>query len=343
MKGCIWAIVVSMVLLMGACGKQREVEPPLDTQAAAAEATTDGSQKLVILVDQKMNPVFYTAAHSFAQRVADITDNTVNISVRTISNAAEAFSSGNGQIVFLDSYQDREYCKYFKAVSMPFLYKSYQNFTMTVNTPQLLSMLGEDMSQRYGARPIAGYYQPGKQLLTTWQVTSYLQFSGKTIGVDPGSDAGLELYVLGSDLVEIDKETNWVKQFQMGHIQGKEVMLEDIVSTDLGEDVFYLTMSYHDLKPVWLTVNNSVMEQLSPSQQAAITEAAAYLFSDIDGVFLDQEQALFEGVRKQVILPREDSNDFDEIRSLIWELIALIPDTPVGVAERYVLELVNQI
>ena len=313
-----WFAVLLAVLLLCACDT-----PPILTEQPIQEQEPSvpvDAQTVLFLVDRSMDDVFYQSALRFAGELESLTSGGLQIEVQRSAAAGSRLLAGQAQFAFVDSKTDQNLSQCFEAVATPFLYANYEVFSMAVNSDQMKDMMTEGMDG--AAVPLGAFYQPSRHLLTTWQPSDYLYFNQARISVDPSSGSGKGFSRLGAGIAD---EPDVQERFALiidGWVEGGEFTLEEITTLDWSSSIdseidFYLTLTYHTTDPVWLLAAEDFLSSLSAADRAAVTEAVAYLYAEIDGQYIRREEGLVEQLRAQGMLI--NPADFSMARKEVFE------------------------
>jgi len=330
-----------LLLLLTAALLSACAAPPPAQESSSAEPDGDSGtaavqEEILFLVDSSLDPAHLTAAENFAARVGELTGGELSIEVLTSAVAESYFLMGRSELAFLGGENTHIKSEYLKALSLPFLYPSYDVFSMAVNKDALLDILGEEVP---GAVFLGGFYSPGEHLLSTWQPTNYLRFSDETLVVGAGSVSAHGFSLLGSVTAEAADVQERLRMLWEGEAQAGEFTLEELAQVDWTGTDFYFTYTYHSLYPRYLAAAPEFYAALTPPQKAAVQEAMAAMYGDIDQHFLNAEDRWEEQIRKQgVLISREFSAARAEIKEGIWD-----NENPATAAQAYVLELIDSL
>jgi len=329
-----------VLLLLSGCGQEDIAIEEGPAPGASPPAPADAAREIVLLVDSDLEDIFILGAERFAYELGQLTKGELTVEVRTARDAAARLKSGGAEFAFLDSKTTKDVCRGFQALATPFLYSGYEALTMSCNAEQMRGVLDESVAQAGKTRLLAAYYGPGYHLLTTWQPTDFTRFSEAVIAVDPAGGSGEGFHYLGARVEEEADPGARIALVQSGGVQGAELTLEQLIGADWFDTDVYLTYTYHTSRPVWLAADEAFLSALTPFQSAAVTEACARIYNDIDQSYLMQEAEAGEKLAAQGVLL---SRDFSAARSEIFLVEGSASEDSRDPVEAFILDFVRAI
>lgn len=328
-------------ILLAACAPKTVILPE-----AVPTASPPAVQvcELVFAVDTRLDPVFATAAQTFAEKVNGMSSGKLDVTVTASSGAAADFAAGNAQFTFVDSKTDADFSSYFHTLSAPYRYKNYENFSVLTNSRRLLDFVGEDMQQCKNALPLAAFYQGSNMLVSRFQMSAVRKFeraedetpfTGITI---PGTGASVALEALGVKITEEVDVSERAFEIVEGSAQIAEFTTAELNTVDFSDTGLFLTQSNHTINPKWLVVKEDFYTALSRSDKAALTEACGYLFHIIDDYFLAREAATIAKCKAQGVT---SGGNFGSVRASVRTELGLAD--AADSKDKYLVDLLQSI
>lgn len=301
------ALLCAMLFLTGCASSSERPTASLSAADPVALGESRSEPQIaqgILLVDEHLEQAFFDAAESFAQRLYEYSDGTVSLQVQRSTSAASIFTVGAAQLTFLDSRTNPNLTNYFPAVSKPFLYPNYNAFTMALNSQRVLDILSEDIESDISL--LGAFSRPSHHLVSTWQSTNIAAFASATVAVDPAAGSAEGFRFLGSETVAVENASERARGLIDGEYDAAEMTLEEMLSVNWRGTDYYLTMTWHTSSPVWLASGNSFLSSLDRRQRAALDEALAWMFADIDGIYNIWERQFQNELAQQGLLLSED-------------------------------------
>ena len=308
----IFIFFVLSCILLASCSTSQSVHQGASSSPGAKELslylTADTADKLEFALD------------SFCAEVFDKTNGVVAV-VPVINANPISSMRENGGLAFAENSSAIILSPYFRLFSEPFLFKSYDHFTMSVNSAEILDELNASMTN---VLALAAFYQGSDFIISRMPIDDPAVFIGEimpesglpnpktapailmcdsnvtrfnayaSLGAVPIENADINLRI---DEIKVELTA---AEFSIS--EADALLAADIDS----EDEMQITQTFHNASPLWLLAGTDLSDSLSIFEQAVITDAIAGMFAKIDGEILAKEADLLENLYQRSILPGPD-------------------------------------
>lgn len=280
-------------------------------------------REIVLAVDASGGDELTAAAESFCETANSLSKSGVIFTVKKSANPFADIKSGNAGITLVGGQKAGEYHSFFSIAAERFRYVSYEDFSRTCNSEEVLSAL----SDACGMQVFAAYYTGSNMLVSyapldkligvrssnqeeTAPAASIYGITGSgTAGMlSPFCKSASEVVLLSERIVSLSS-SGAIVEFTPDELlragfadapayeviaEAAGVLGEFFEETGEYPGSFVFTRTSHSITPVWLIFAPSLYESLPPSAKAAAAEAAALMCGDMDKLYLDREQAIFD-------------------------------------------------
>lgn len=321
----IFAAVIASALLLAACSSSGGLGGfRLRTVTTVpGPADTALPREIVLAVDASCGGELITAAERFCETANSLSKSGVIFTAKKSENPFADIKSGNAGLILAGGQKSGAFHPLFNVASERFRYVSYEDFSRTCNSEEVLSALSDSC----GMRVFAAYYT-GSNMLVSYAPLDKLiggrasnqeeaspaasiygiTGSGTAEMLSPFCQSASEVASLSARIVSLSS-TGAIVEFTPDELlragfadaSAYEVIAEaaGVLGESFEENGDYpenivFTRTSHSITPAWLIFAPSLYESLPPSAKAAAAEAAALMCGDIDKIFLDREQAAFD-------------------------------------------------
>lgn len=338
---------VLLALGLTACGGGATGE----TAFTAAQGPADSAlpYQVVFSVSEHADERLLAAAQNFCDRTAEFSQGGAVFRLVTSENPLQDLKVGNADAILLESADTDA----FSPITESFRYKGYEHFAMTANADTVLQILsdilganafagfyaGSDVFLSHGTldakfRPLPSKDAEDARESQTIAVSARCgstarAFAPLNVGTSATKDLDARIRAVSSP--------NAVVEFSYAELSpallatfhktiAEAAPLAESTGTSEESDKadaetgtpatpepLTATPAFTEIRPVWLVFAPDVYEKLSQTNRAAVAEAAAYMVTDIDGVYLAQERELLGFLSTEDI---DVSDDFSATRTL---------------------------
>lgn len=250
--------------------------------------------ELVLAVENDLSNRAKNTASYFADVANSLSDGLVNISILNVDDPLEALANGADFILAKNKEIARANGD-FNIYDSPFYFESYQECTMTLNSPYFYDLIENKTSSLLHAKPLCSLYD-GKRCIVSNKNDSLGSFDSWTdyeVSIDDSNEILTMMFeTLGADLVFYGYENN-VKLFRNGGLKCVECEFGDVQSLPssmLAYSDLTVYNSCHYVNLNWFFINNDTYDRLSPYSFGIIKQAIAESQAFNDSKILDLEK-----------------------------------------------------
>ncbi|MCL2056160.1 MAG: hypothetical protein FWH02_02945 [Oscillospiraceae bacterium] len=281
-----------------------------------------------------------------------------------------ALSSGDALLAFTPV---GDWSRTAALLSSPFLYESYEHFSMSMNSRTVLGAVGKETAAAK-TTPLAVFYTGSAFLLSSINPNNYRSFRSAVIseggdfteeyeteegGEDEDEDVPEESAITpalamishntqrrhaytaaGSVVTVISDPSARLEKLLDGQLQIAEFSAREGLSPAETHDGIRLTASWQDIRPLWLLADSGWLDSLTGTQERELREAVSKLFHAIDQSYLREDLAVFAQFSGW---PFIEPGDFSRTRRLLSRdainSLALSP----GIEQRRILNHIDSI
>ncbi len=330
-----FSIFIVLVLL---CACSNNFARPRETTVTTVSGAADTAlpKQVMFAVSNQSQKYIDDAAENFCKKTNSIFKEGFTLTFAKSSNPLADLKSGKASIILLNGDAATELSPLFSACNELFRYQSYENFSMLLNSREVLEQLSASSKVKvYGA-----YYSGSSALASRVPLDKLLASKRSKDGtvtaynVDaftrPDSRTKQAFESIGIKAEDVDSTTtratklvaaNSVAEFTYSELSQnifeniQTMKHQDLTSTDtseqskldeeilpldeLSDETIIVTRTFHDITPMWLIISPKLFESLSPTAYAALDEAAAFMTADIDDAVLAFEKEQLDTLEQQ--------------------------------------------
>jgi hypothetical protein len=343
--------LLACVLLLactGCAGNQTAIIEESTVSPSPAE------EAAYILIWRGAEETVHNAAAAFAAKLNG--ELGLQLTVKETDNPARALAEETAKFAFARGDGDSTWSKYLPVLSTPFLYGSYDHFTMSLNSETVLEAMGEELRPR-GIEPLEAYYIGSEYLLSTLDLDDYSSFRGPASyeNADPKLEEE-EAYTIvlrqedtrrrfvyeqaGSRVEQETSAAQRLRKLISWEAETCEFAYdEDILSADEWEEELMVVRSWQNSEAMWLLADSAYLEGMTARDRAILEEIEASLYTHIDRVYLAREEALLAELAERQV---RQSTDFTRTRRYLSTFTAdLVQD--LEPLEKHILDYIGEI
>lgn len=313
------AVTALMALLLCACAGGSSAPRGTTVTTMPGAADTVLPKRLVLAAGRDSPEYLLTAAESFCRRANSISDGIITLDFASAEDPLADFMDGKADMILLDGKSAEKLHAFFAIANEPFRYGSYEKFSITLNSAQVLRRLSEVLD----ARVFAAYYMGSDIFAGRAPLDDALNIgrgaepeSGRETGIfaAPGSGGWLarnfpdvavtELYspaLRAEALAEPDTLAELPLDSALTARLAALLPDEDPDADGDENSGLVVTRSFHRVTAMWLIFAPALYEGLPPLGRAALDEAAAFMTGDVDNVCLGREQEFLNALEDEGI------------------------------------------
>lgn len=292
-------------------------------------ASTELPRKIIFAVDSAADKNILSAAEAFCDKANSLSNGSFMLTLEKSGNQISDLRSGGAGLALIDTKKAAAIHDFFAVAGERFSYNSYENFSITCNSPEILGQLSDVSSMRV----FAAYYTGSNMLVSPAKVEDMLagnlEAGDEEFHVEPAAcvipetGAASPLELLGISAKEEAALSQRVHELsangaiiELSALEVENAKLAEAVLSegDYAFESLYLIRTFHNIDPLWLILAPSLYESFTPLEKAAFDEAAACMAGDIDAVYLAREQQAAAFADEDGILV---SDEFNAIRTKI--------------------------
>lgn len=283
-------------------------------------------QQAILIFEQTSDPTTQAALQTFSNRVYELSDPPIRITVTGSDDSLNMFHINGAQFYFGPQDQVDSFSLAFDAINTPFSYQNYLQFTMTTHSPDALSVLRSSSLQKSNVFPLGSIYQGSWNLLSTQPIstsTEWLNYYENA--TNPSATvASLRSFPffgsMGLQVEEVSSQTERLQLLSNTNTQITEVFSTQLSDVNLPEESLYYVQDFHFVSTWWMMTENSFYQSLNPRQQAAIQQAFAELSYTLEAHTLQQEQESINYLQQNNVTISGYSADFRNLvlRNSVW-------------------------
>lgn len=264
---------------------------------------------LVLLLDEQTDPIARQAAEVFAEDVAAISEQTLMLTPTIVEDAVEAYQAGQGDLVFVDAREDAGFSTELDLLATPLLYRDYSTFSMALNAERMLEVVNAGLQDKE-SQALAAFYTGSNLLMTVNRQISGQMNLSQLVG-DLPEDIPFGAMLVEDTVIAPQMEnfgltvvTQPDSQLRLAAIASHETALAEFRLAEIAafnlEGLEWNVIHFgHNISPLWLLLHEDAAGMMTDQQAAVLLEAVAYLFPEIDGKYLDQENAVLTQLKQQ--------------------------------------------
>ena len=263
-----------MVLSLAACGAKTTEEPATEETPEVMGPTLTASFGHVMAVDSPADK----AANFFAERVAELTEGTVTVTIYPASQlGGDRDMIENQQMGALEfSLPGTSIYSAFEPTlgtfCLPFLYSSYDEARAVLDSDEVAEIYS--VTENQNIKVLTTFESGFRQLGTNKRpVNEMADLKGQIIRIPQGDIYTKTWEALGTNGTPLA----WNELFaalQTGVVDGEEAPLANFASSGFGEVCKYFAYINYAYDPLMFTVSDAFWNQMSEAQQAAVQQAA---------------------------------------------------------------------
>jgi hypothetical protein len=350
MKKSIGGLLACLLLLacVGCAGDPAAIMEETTVSPSPAE------EAAYILIWRDAEEIVHNAASAFAAKLNG--ELGLQLTVKETDDPARALGEETAKFAFARGDSDSAWSKYLPVLTMPFLYSSYDHFTMSLNSETVLGAMEEELRPR-GIEPLEAYYIGSEYLLSTLDLDDYNSFRdpASSENADPKLEEE-ETYTIvlrkedarqrfvyeqaGSRVAWEASAAQRLRKLAAWEVETCEFAYdEDILSVGEWGEELMVARSWQNSKAMWLLADSTYLEGMTARDRAILEEIEASLYTHIDRVYLAREEALLAELAERQV---RQSTDFSRTRRYLSGFTAdLVRD--LEPLEKHLLDYIGEI
>jgi len=331
----LMTLCIAMAVLCGACISG---DSAAYTQSAApGRDQGSGLLEAAAIAVERGDDAFMGGADFFGARLRGLVAGAGTMEVRATGDPLADLQSGQASFAFLRAQRYQEDNPEFAALCAPFLYRDYRHFTMSTNNEEVIAGVNNSVGRTRGFVVLGSFYQGSRHLLASWYLTD-LKLTEVPVVTDSATATGSMLRLMGADIVQEADSGARLQYILDGEADVGEFTLAELQGLDLSRAPKYLNLTYHTASPVLLVADREFYLALSNTERAAVQEATAYLFAQLDAPLLEREAEYIEDIELMGVEVKEEFTDAHNQVYQVWK-----SSTKPGTGESYLLGLLENI
>lgn len=319
----LFVVLLAILLTCGcaAASAATEIPPnPIPLDAPVEEAG-------ILVIPQEADRILENTANIFCKAV----DESMGLALTVEKSADPLRDIARGEVKFAlcDSGRLSESIGMKTLLTGPFLYGSYEHFTMALNSQTVLSALEEKLYP-YGGQPLASFYRGSDFLVASLNLDDFTSFRGMmtegesvpipgtipTVLMRTEDAARQSAYERAGAIVLIEKDPAVrFRLLEEDEAQIVEFSFEETIpDVELWREDLYVTRSWQNTRAVWLLGDKELLSRLDSMNQAILSEAVAALYQWIDDATLAAEEEIYS---QAMVSHLQKSLDFTRTRRIL--------------------------
>jgi hypothetical protein len=327
MKKTIGGLLAGLLLLacVGCAGNQAAI--PEETMSPPSLEET-----AYIHIWRDAEETVHNAAAAFAAKLNG--ELGLQLTVKESDDPARDLTEQSAKFAFAQGDGDSAWSEYLPVLTTPFLYGSYDHFTMSLNSEAVMEAVGEELRPQ-GIEPLEVYYGGADFLLSTLDLDDYTTFRGAIPYGEEAEELELILELTPTILLRqensrlrsvftqagsrVEQESAAAERLRLLSAWDAEIAEfafdEDILLEGEVEGELMAARSWQNIQPLWLLADSAYLEGMTAQDHAILAEIEASLYTHIDRVYLAREDALLAELAERQV---RQSTDFTRTRRYLF-------------------------
>lgn len=270
-------LLCALSLLLTGCGGMGETDATLLLLTEATKAT------VTIGVEKDPGEEVRDGLRLFAERLSVLGEGSIALNILYVDDPYESYRSGEVDAFYIRSDRLATHLPEFYIYTSPFYFRSYDQITMTLNSPTFHTLTQADYEERYGLVQLGAIFRSSTVLFSKdMEIVDVYDFADLTIAGDGDRATDLLFTQMGARVTRVMGESRF-DAYAGGSIDAIECSTQELGQIFVGGiDRPYLTETFHRTDLDWFWISAERYASLTPRQQAAVQEASAYLISTVE-------------------------------------------------------------